>query len=111
MSTTYYQGDIVLVPFPFSDQTNSKNRPAIVVSNSTVNKTSDVILAQISSEIRNDAFSFLLTENDLTDSLMTVSEVRCHKLFITDKRIIKRRISSLKTNTSHALFTKIKSMF
>ncbi len=31
-STSYRFGDVVLVPFPFTDQTESKRRPAIVVN-------------------------------------------------------------------------------
>ena len=56
----YNQGDIVLVPFPFTLGTSSKPRPAIVVSNSIVNKTQDVILAQITSKPRKDEFTYIL---------------------------------------------------
>ena len=31
-TTGYSFGDVVLVPFPFTDQTASKKRPAVVVS-------------------------------------------------------------------------------
>jgi mRNA-degrading endonuclease toxin of MazEF toxin-antitoxin module len=31
-TTTYRFGDVVLVPFPFTDQTEAKKRPAVIVS-------------------------------------------------------------------------------
>ena len=34
--TTYNKGDIVLVPFPFSDQTATKKRPAVIISSDRV---------------------------------------------------------------------------
>ena len=54
----YNQGDIVLVPFPLTDLSSSKVRPAIVVSGVDVNNTDDVILAAITTNLRNDDFSF-----------------------------------------------------
>jgi mRNA interferase MazF len=36
-STTAYKfGDVVLVPFPFTDQTATKKRPAVVVSRMSI---------------------------------------------------------------------------
>jgi len=35
--TNYNFGDVVLVPFPFTDQTDTKKRPAIVVSSQEYN--------------------------------------------------------------------------
>jgi hypothetical protein len=31
--TTYEQGDVLLAPFPFTDQTGVKQRPAVVLNN------------------------------------------------------------------------------
>ncbi|MGH7821474.1 MAG: type II toxin-antitoxin system PemK/MazF family toxin [Candidatus Binatia bacterium] len=43
-------GDIVLVPFPFTDQTGSKKRPAAVVSSGTYHRAErDVILIAVTS--------------------------------------------------------------
>ncbi|MEH2305953.1 hypothetical protein [Nostoc sp.] len=33
--TNYEFGDVVLVPFPFTDQTTTKKRPAVVVSSNS----------------------------------------------------------------------------
>jgi mRNA-degrading endonuclease toxin of MazEF toxin-antitoxin module len=41
-------GDVVLVLFPFTNQTTSKQRPAVIVSNATYNRTKpNVILMAI----------------------------------------------------------------
>ena len=52
-SSTHAFGDIVLVPFPFTDQTASKNRPAVVVSSEAYNKQRlDLIVIAVTSQIR-----------------------------------------------------------
>lgn len=51
--TDYEFGDVVLVPFPFTDQTTTKKRPAVVVSSQTYHRTrSDLILMAITSQTR-----------------------------------------------------------
>jgi mRNA interferase MazF len=50
--TTYEPGDIVLVPFPFTDQSGTKQRPGVVLSSATHNRNhADVILAPITSQV------------------------------------------------------------
>ncbi len=52
-STTRYRfGDVLLVPFPFTNQTSSKRRPATVVSADAYNqKFQDVIVMAIPSDL------------------------------------------------------------
>lgn len=46
-------GDVVLVPFPFTDQTASKQRPAVIVSNVAYNQVKpDVVVMAITSQFR-----------------------------------------------------------
>lgn len=50
--TDYKRGDVVLVPFPFSDQTATKKRPAVVISSDKYNQiSSDIIIMAITSKI------------------------------------------------------------
>jgi len=50
--TTYNFGDIILVPFPFTDQTNTKKRPAVVVSSQKYNiGRADLIIMAITSRL------------------------------------------------------------
>jgi mRNA interferase MazF len=46
-------GDIILVPFPFTDQSSSKKRPAVIVSTARYNaERADFIIMAITSQIR-----------------------------------------------------------
>ena len=50
--TTYKFGDVILVPFPFTDQSTSKKRPAIVISSDNYNQSKpDIILIAVTSQV------------------------------------------------------------
>ena len=50
---TYAFGEVVLVPFPFTDQSGLKKRPAVVVSSSGYNTNRrDLIIMAITSQVR-----------------------------------------------------------
>ena len=50
--TSYNFGDVVLVPFPFTDQTTNKKRPAVVISSDVYNaEYPDRILMGITSQV------------------------------------------------------------
>ena len=49
----YSFGTVILVPFPFTDQTASKKRPAVVVSSKSYNDARpDIIVMAITSQMR-----------------------------------------------------------
>ena len=46
-------GDVVLVPFPFTDQSAVKRRPAVVVSSGAYNaRRRDIVIMAITSQVR-----------------------------------------------------------
>lgn len=52
ITTSYSFGDVVLVPFPFTDQTAVKKRPAVIVSSDAYNKARpDVILMAVTGHL------------------------------------------------------------
>jgi mRNA interferase MazF len=51
--TSYEFGDVVLAPFPFTDQTASKKRPAVVISSTTYHRERpDLIIMAVTSQLR-----------------------------------------------------------
>lgn len=54
----YKQGEIVLVPFPYSDLSGSKRRPVLVVSNNLYNNSFlDIVVVAITSRTKLDSRS------------------------------------------------------
>jgi len=90
----FVKGDVVVLPFPFSDLSKSKKRPALVVATL---EGDDVILCQITSEARVDDYSILLSDDDFkSGSLNLTSMIRPNRLFTADKSIILYKIGSIK---------------
>ena len=71
----FVKGDIVVIPFPFSDLTGSKKRPALVV---TGLQGDDLILCQITSQLNKDQYAIELNTSDLLSGhlIQMVSNVR-----------------------------------
>lgn len=88
------KGDVVVVPFPFSDLTHSKRRPALVL---TALQGNDLILCQITSRTIKDCYAVFIQENDFeSGSLRQESNARPNRLFTADEHIILYRIGNLK---------------
>ena len=52
-SSRFSFGDVVLVPFPFTDQSGTKKRPAVVVSSHGYNASRrDMVIMAITSQVR-----------------------------------------------------------
>ena len=67
------QRNLVLLPFPFSDQSGKKVRPVIILSNSSYNKNSqDVIVVAVTSKTTLPN-SILITNNDLVEGFLKIN--------------------------------------
>lgn len=93
---TFDRFDVVRVPFPFTDQAASKNRPALVLSGSeTFNTPSGhALMAMITSE-STAPWPLDCAINNLEEAgLPAPSKVRC-KLFTLDLRLVNGRLGKL----------------
>ncbi len=90
----FVKGDIVVIPFPFSDLTGAKRRPALVI---TSLKGDDLILCQITSKKVRDKYAITITDEDFEEgSLKQESNVRPNKIFTADRNIILYKVGRLK---------------
>ena len=97
----YKQGDIVVVNFPFTDISQTKKRPALVVSNDTVNQTGDYLLVQITSQVKNDGLSLPISTTDFVNNALPLNSfVRLPKLFLLNESLIIKKATSI-TSTFH----------
>ena len=60
----YKRGDVVLVPFPFTDLTTTKRRPALVISTDLYNRSQvNLIIAAITSQTHRLGIGDCLIQN------------------------------------------------
>ena len=89
----FVKGDVVVVPFPFSDLSRAKRRPALVLASM---RGGDLILCQITSRAVTDGYAVALDESDFrSGSLRKPSNVRPNRLFTADGGIILYRAGQL----------------
>ena len=93
------QGDIVLIPGPFTDLSSRKRRPVIVVSNDAYNRKSpDIVVVAMTSVLTPVDYSFVISGSDLVrGQLNHPGKVRVDKLYTLSQSIVVKifgRVSS-----------------
>jgi mRNA interferase MazF len=96
------RGDVVIIDHPFSDDTGSKVRPALIVQNdkrnSLLTETIVVMITKNIAHVTTDPTQFLIdlsTADGKASGLNANSAVKCGKLFTINENLIRRRIGLL----------------
>jgi mRNA interferase MazF len=84
------QGDIVLVPVPFTDLSSQKRRPVIVLSATSYNRaTTDIVVVAMTSSPAASPFGFRITSGDLViGALNRPGTVRVDKIYTLAQAIV-----------------------
>lgn len=101
----FVKGDVVVVPFPFSDLTQAKRRPALVISKL---EGDDLILCQITSQSIKDNYAVSLDdENFETGGLKQPSNIRPNRIFTADSNIVLYKVGNLKIEKLNEVIEKV----
>jgi mRNA interferase MazF len=114
-TTSYKRGDVVLVPFPFTDLTGSKQRPAVVVSPDSFNASRpDVVLVAITSrvpaQLADDEIAIPASELGLS-GLPKPSVVKAGKIVTIHQGLIRKKIGTMPAATLGRILDSVRKLF
>ena len=112
----YDRGDVVIVPFPFvtSDGASQKARPALVISDHSIDRRfEDLIMVGITSRIVEDLketeYKIIEgTEAFRYSGLAKTSVVRCEYIMTMPRRLVARRLGRLPDETMKEIEERLK---
>lgn len=107
--TQFRQGDIVIVPFPFSDLSGTKQRPVLILSKTEYNDNcEDIITCGITTNKKDSRHIVLFDNNCLIEGQIPYpSRIKVDKLFTLEKKIVIKKIARINPET----FEKVKKEF
>lgn len=112
--TNYKPGDVILIPFPFTDLSTHKKRPCLVISSVEFNNAHlDLIAVAITSQIHENlsAWEYKLSlKEQLASGLLKPSLVKLGKIVTLDKRLVRKNLGRLPGLSTKRVLTRIKKI-
>jgi len=101
----FIKGDIVVIPFPFSDLSQSKRRPALIIATL---EGDDAILCQITSKTIKDIYAISIDDSDFdAGNLKQSGNIRPNRLFTADSHIILYRAGHIRNDKMNQVVGKL----
>ena len=105
----FVKGDVVVLPFPYTDFSGAKKRPAVVVANL---KGQNIILAQITTNQRNEEDLVNLSKKDFSSgSLSSDSFIMVSLIFTADSSRISYKAGKMKQEKVKEVQSKLVGVF
>ena len=109
--TPFEFGDIILVPFPFTDQSTTKKRPAVVISSKAYNsERPDLIIMAVTSQIKPAAvIGEVIVQDWQAAGLLKPSAIK-PVITTIEKPLIIKTLGRLKDNDQKTLRESLKGI-
>ncbi|RUT06777.1 hypothetical protein DSM106972_030340 [Dulcicalothrix desertica PCC 7102] len=102
--TNYEFGDVVLVPFPFTDQTTTKKRPAIIVSSDDYHlQRLDLILIGVTSQANPASYFGEMTITNWKNAGLIKPSIIKPVLTTLDIKLVIKKLGRLEESDYQAL--------
>jgi len=110
--TLFKRGDVLLVPFPFSDQSSSKKRPAIIISSDPFNRYSDdiFVIAVTSNITRREKLGDISIQSWQEAGLLKPSVIK-PAISTIEKKLVIKTLGSLSHNDTISLNKTLSEIF
>jgi mRNA interferase MazF len=100
------KGDIVLIPFPFTNLVGFKKRPAVIIYNDGI----DIIVVFITTKLKWSEKTDVLLEPGNENRLKKTSLIRTNKLATLDIELVIGKLGELSSSSLDELNIKLKKV-
>jgi len=101
--TMYKPGDIVVIPFPFSDLTGTKKRPALVLANITSKQ--EIICMMLTSIQKGSKYEYSISYWK-NAGLLKPTSAKLHRIFTISYHMVYKKIGRLNQDEYITILTK-----
>jgi mRNA interferase MazF len=101
------KGDIILIPFPFTDLTGNKLRPALILAQTNI----DLTVAFITTQLQWQEPTDILLQPGASNGIKKASVVRISKIATIDKQLAIGKIGAINNIQIAELNLKLKTVF
>ncbi len=92
----YKRGAVILVPFPFTDLSSNKVRPAVIISKGKIG--SNIVVVFITSQTKSKEKHLVKIVPTSSNGLKVISEIVCAKIATLDSKIVLGELGFLTEN-------------
>jgi mRNA interferase MazF len=104
----FKKGTLVLVPFPFTDLSGNKVRPALIVSQGKIGN--DVVVVFVTSQRKSKEKNLVSIVPDPQNGLKIASHIVCSKIATLDAKTVLGELGSISSTTQQSVDTELRKV-